>query len=94
MRIILCCGEHGRGILIGEVEAAPNPGQPVELRDARMVLRWHEDCGGLLGLAARGPRNEWTRITCAVPRVVETVWREWVEVTPVAAEEIDRWPAY
>jgi len=94
MRIILCCGERGQAIVVGEVLAEPVAGQPVELRDARMVLRWHEDCGGLFGLAARGPRDEWTRITRSVPRVVETVWQEWVEVTPVAAEEIDRWPAY
>lgn len=94
MKIILCCGAHGRAVVIGDVEAEPVPGQPVELRDARMILRWHEDCGGLFGLAARGPRNEWTRITRSVPRVVETVWQEWAEVTAVAAEEIDRWPVH
>ncbi len=90
MRIMLCCGENGRAVIVGDVEAEPVAGEPVDLRDARMVLRWDAACGGLLGLAATGPRGD-TRITHAVPRTVETRWQEWVEVTPAAAAEIDGW---
>ena len=90
MRIVLCCGEHGRAVIVGDVDSAPVPGEPVEVRDARMVLRWDAACSGLLGLAAVGPRGD-TRITHAVPRVVETRWQEWVAVTDAAADALDGW---
>ena len=91
--IVLCCGEYGRAVVIGRVTSDPVPGEAVRLADARMVLYWAAECGGLLGLAARGPRGS-TRITHAVPRLVETRWQEWVEVAAGAAEEVDQWPAY
>ena len=90
--IILCCGKHGRAVVYGWVDEVPTPGEPVTLHDARMVLRWSAECGGLLGLAARGPRAG-TRITAAVPRTQETRWQEWVECTPEGQEAIDAWPA-
>jgi len=92
LNIILCCGRDGQVILIGTATKRPVPGEPVELRDARMVLYWSRECGGLLGLAARGPKTS-TRITHAVPRVMETVWQEWVEMTPEAVEAMRSWPA-
>lgn len=92
MRIILCAGEHGRAVLIGDVAEEPTPGEPVRLTDARMVLQWSAECGGLLGLAARGPRTT-TRITHAVPVVVETRWQEYIALTDEASAEVDRWPA-
>jgi len=92
MKIILCAGSNGKAVIIGDVDAAPVPGEPVDLQNARMVLYWARECGGLLGLAATGPAED-TRITHAVPRVVETVWQEWVEVTPEAGERIDQWSA-
>ena len=91
-KIILCCGPNGRAVLIGNVEFDPVPGEAVRLTDARMVLYWSEDCGGLLGLAAKGPKGA-TRITAAVPSVVDTSWQEYVEMTPEAAERVDQWPA-
>jgi len=90
--VILCCGDHGRAIVIGDVTRLPTPGKPVRLTNARMVLYWSKECGGLLGLAANGPKAD-TRITPAVPSVCETVWQEYVEVSPDAAEEIAKWPA-
>lgn len=91
-RIILCAGENGRAVLIGEVDREPVPGKAVKLHDARMVLYWDAACGGLLGLAAKGPRGG-TRITEPVPATVATVWREWVAVTEVSASEVDKWAA-
>ncbi len=92
MKIILCAGKNGRAVLIGDVPRAPTAGKPVTLKSARMVLHWSEKCGGLLGLAAGGPKPG-TRITAAVPRVCETVWQEWVEMTADAAAGVDRWEA-
>jgi hypothetical protein len=89
--IILCAGKNGSAVLVGQVSKLPVPGEPVTLKNARMVIYWAAECGGLLGLAAQGPQGK-TRITHAVPRVVETVWHEWVEVTQEAATEIDAWP--
>lgn len=90
--IMLCAGQSGRAVLIGEVSKLPRAGQPVTLRNARMVLYWASQCGGLLGLATRGPAGE-TRITAAVPATCETVWQEWIEMTPRAADGVARWPA-
>ena len=92
MKIILCAGANGRAVLIGDVPRAPTPGKPVTLKNARMVLYWSEECGGLLGLAAGGPKKG-TRITAAVPRTCETVWQEWTEMTSDAAAGVDQWDA-
>lgn len=92
MKIILCCGANGRAVIIGDVARYPTPDKPVTLRNARMVLYWAEECGGLLGLGGKGPKGK-TRITHAVPRTTEKVWQEAVECTKEAAEEMDKWPA-
>ena len=89
--IILCCGEHGRAVVYGYVEREPVPGEPVELRRARMLLRW-VGTGGLFGVAAEGPADG-SRLTVAVARVVETRWQEWLAVTPGAADRMDTWTA-
>ncbi len=91
-RIILCCGANGRAVIIGDVDKKPVKGQAVTLHNARMVLYWHERCGGLLGMAANGPRGS-TRITAAIPWTTETVWQEACAVSAKAAKEIDAWPA-
>jgi hypothetical protein len=91
MQILSCCGANGRAVVFGTVAEKPVPGQPVELTDARMVLYWSTACGGLFGLAAKGPK-EGTRITETVPLVVETCWQEWIEVTPEAAKALADWP--
>lgn len=90
--ILLCAGQNGRAVLFGYVDSEPVPGQPVTLRDARMILYWARECGGLLGLAARGPAGD-TRITPAVPQTTETVWQEWTQCTQAAAEAVNAWPA-
>lgn len=89
--VILCAGESGRSVIYGRVEELPVPGQPVTLRDARMVIYWSSECGGLFGLAAGGPKTT-TRITRAVPSTCETRWQEYTEITPEAAAALDGWP--
>jgi hypothetical protein len=89
--IILCVGEHGRAVVYGRVETDPEPGQPVTLHGARMVLYWSNECGGLFGLAAGGPKTS-TRITRAVERTTATRWTEWLAVSEEAAAALDGWP--
>ena len=92
MRIILCAGENGRAVVIGTVRKNPIPGEPVVMTDARMVLYWDSECGGLFGFAANGPKGR-TRITAPIPSLTETAWKQAITVTNQAAEEIDKWPA-
>lgn len=84
--IILCCGTNGRALVYGYVQSDPVPGQPVRLERARMVLYYPS--GGTFGLAAAGPPKQ-ARVTNAVAEVVETVWQEWLSVTPQAAGVFD-----
>jgi len=91
-RIILCTGNNGRAVLIGDVAKEPKAGEPVTLTRARMVLYWDAQCGGLLGLAANGPKGG-TRITASVSKTVATKWQEWCSVSATSAKEIDSWPA-
>lgn len=90
--IILCAGANGRAVIYGRVSRKPAPGKPVTLTGARMVLYWDQECGGLFGLAAKGPKGK-TRMTHSVPSTTETAWQETIEVTPEAAAEIEAWPA-
>ena len=90
--IILCAGMNGRAVIIGKVFTDPVPGQPVHLHDARMVLYWAAECGGLFGLASRGPRGA-TKITAPIPEIVEPVWQEWMALTDASAREVEKWPA-
>lgn len=89
---IVCCGTNGRAVLIGESEVEPVAGQPITLTNARMVLYWSSECGGLLGLAANGPKSS-TRITASVERHGDECVRQWVAVSDAARKEIDAWPA-
>jgi len=89
--IILCCGEHGRGVVYGRVDTEPEAGKPVKLHNARMILYWSGECGGLFGLAHKGPKTS-TRLTATVDEVIETVWQEWLAVSDEAAKIIEEWP--
>lgn len=77
---------------MGEVDEMPKPGEAVTIRNARMILYWDSSCGGLLGLAAKGPSGD-TRITHAVPQVADYC-RQAVEVSYSAVEKINTWEAY
>ena len=89
---VVCCGANGRAVLVGESESEPVAGQPIRMTNARMILYWDAACGGLLGLAARGPRGG-TRITAAVSSHGDECVHQWVAVSPEARKEIDSWPA-
>lgn len=89
---IVCCGPNGRAVLVGRSETEPIAGQAFSLMDARMVLYWDRACGGLLGLAAKGPKGD-TRITAAVRRHGDECARQWLEVSDAAAAAIDGWRA-
>jgi hypothetical protein len=89
---IVCCGPYGRAVLIGECDQEPVTGQPIVLHNARMVLYWDAECGGLLGLAANGPKGN-TRITAAVTKHGDDCVKQWVAVSPEAQEEINTWKA-
>jgi hypothetical protein len=88
--VIVCGGKTGKCVIYGYVDTLPVVDQPVEMHDARMVIRWAT--AGLFDLAVRGPRGN-TRITAAVPWVIDTC-RQALSVTPVAAAAIDAWRAF
>ena len=90
--IILCATPSGRAVVYGRVESDPVPGEPVKLYDARMILRWDAECGGLFGLAASGPKGD-TRITASIPETVATEWAQYLAVTDEAAKKIAAWEA-
>tara|TARA_Y100001951_G_scaffold33199_2_gene26191 strand:- start:48825 stop:49055 length:231 start_codon:yes stop_codon:yes gene_type:complete len=70
----------------------PEAGKPIKLRNARMVLYWSSECGGLFGLAANGPKTN-TRITAAVETHEDISVKQWVKVSPEAAKLIAEWKA-
>ena len=86
--IILCAGQHGRALVYGYVAQEPEPGRPVRLERARMILYYPN--GGTFGLASVGPPAE-SRVTHAVDVTVETVWQEWLAVSEQAAKVLDGW---
>jgi hypothetical protein len=88
--VIVCGGKEGQACIYGYVDALPIPEQSVTIYDARMILSWHQDCGGLLGLAANGPKSI-TRITSAVPST-GCICRQFVQVSETGAEAINAWP--
>lgn len=87
---LVCCGKNGRAVLIGESESEPVAGQPITLTNARMVIYWDAECGGLLGLAANGPKGR-TRITASVARHGDECVRQWVAVSEAARRVIESW---
>lgn len=86
--ILLCAGTHGRALVYGYVDDEPQPGQPVRLERARMVLYYPS--GGTFGLCSGGPPDG-SRVTSAVDVVVETSWQEWLSVSTEAARKFDGW---
>lgn len=89
--IILCVGSPGRAVVFGWVAQLPEPGEPVTLYDARMVLRFA--ARGLFGLASLGPSGD-TRLTARVDWTTARVWSEALAVSPEAAAALAAWPVY
>ena len=92
MKVIICGGATGRAVIYGEVDEFPQAEMPVTIRNARMVLRWDEQCGGLLGLSQVGPKGD-TRLTRTVGQVSDTA-RQALAVSDEAATAINAWPDY
>ena len=88
-QIILCAGKDGRALVYGTVETLPEPGQPVELTDACMVIYYPS--GGAFGLAVVGPPSG-SKVTRSVPLVVETVWQEYMLCKPAAVNAFEAAP--
>lgn len=92
MKVIVCTGANaGRAVIYGDVSKKPTPGEMVEVKNARMILRW--DKLGLFGLAAKGPVGD-TRITHAVKKTGALKCHEWLTVSEEAAKAIDSWEDY
>lgn len=90
---IVCCGTNGRAVIVGECEHEPVCGEPIKLRNARMVLYWPAACGGLFGLATDGPRDG-LRLTQPVDTTATEVVRQWLTVSDESVEQLRQWPAY
>lgn len=87
---IICTGTSGRAVVYGYSETEPVPGNPFHLKRARMVISWSAECGGLLGLAKKGPQTS-TRLTAIVSETGGDDVKQWVAVD--ASEAMDAWPA-
>ena len=87
---IVCGGSTGRAVLVGQSETEPEVGKSFKLYGARMILFWARECGGLLGLAASGPKGD-TRITAPVEFAADEVAHQVLGVSDEAAAAIDAW---
>ena len=85
--VIVCAGENGRAVIYGHSDRVPDPGEDVRLNNARMVIRWGNQCGGLFGLASNGPGSD-TRLTRVVSETTCTV-RQALSVSKDAAKKLD-----
>ena len=56
---IICTGKHGRLVLIGlmDPKKAKAGKKKYKMENARCLVRWSAECGGLLGFAANGPKD-------------------------------------
>ena len=87
---IICT--DGEDVIFGFADKRPKVGSATTIYEARMILRWPTEHGGLFGLAANGPTGD-TRITSSV-KMTGNVPRRWLSVSPVAAKEIGKWPDF
>ena len=88
--VIVCGGELGRAVIFGYAKRLPKAKESCTIYDARMVLRWDEKCGGLFGLAAKGPVGE-TKVTSTVEQVND-IWQQALTVSDFAANSFLEWP--
>lgn len=81
---------YSAGVHVGIV--ASIDGTAVTLRDAVRVWRWR-GANTLHELAARGPAEEWTRISDRVPSILLTQSIEVIPIEPAAIGRFEpRWP--
>ena len=89
--IILCAGESGQAVVYGYVDQLPEDSRPVTVYNARMVIYWAAECGGIFGLAANGPQGK-TKITAVVEATQTTVWKQFIVVSKKAEKLLNEWP--
>lgn len=77
-------GNQGQYVAVGESWSDLEPGKPIALQNACVVLGWEAEPAGLVGLATLGPQGKSLRVTPTVPYLVITTWAEGLEVTPSA----------
>jgi hypothetical protein len=87
--VIVCGGQTGRAVIFGWGDEIPEPETICTVYDARMVLYWPQECQGLLGLAADGPKKG-LRLTSTVPMVKDTA-RQIVAVSKEAGKDLRSW---
>lgn len=90
---IVCCGTNGRAVIVGACETEPVCGEPITIRNARMILYWPSKCGGLFGLASNGPK-EGLRLTESVEATATEVVRQWLTVSDDVWKRLREWPAF
>lgn len=65
--VVVTTDRRKRGVFSGILAEQDNDAHRVVLTDIRMCVEWSKATRGVLGLAARGPR-EGSRVTVAAPR--------------------------
>lgn len=83
---VLVTTEH-RGVFFGHVKDQDNLPAEITLTGARNCIYWSADCGGFLGLAAKGPTKG-----CRIgTRVDELTLFKITSVTPVTDDAAQAW---
>ena len=76
-----------RGVFFGHVKQQDDLPAEITLTGARNCIYWSADCGGFLGLAAKGPTAN-----CKIgTRVDELTLFKVTSVTPVSDEAVAAW---
>lgn len=76
-----------RGIFFGYIKDDKQLPQQITLTEARNCISWSSDCGGFLGLAAKGPSTQ-----CKIGTEVDVITLYKItSVTPVTVEASEKW---
>lgn len=76
-----------RGVFFGQVKDDKSLPKEIVLKNARNCIYWSSDCGGFLGLAAKGPTSG-----CRIgTKVDEITLYDITSVTPVSEEAAEKW---
>ena len=86
MKAVLVTTEF-RGVFFGYIEDNSKLPEEITLTDVRNGIYWPSDCGGFLGLAAKGP----TRGCKIGAKVSGITLYKITSVTPVSEEAVKAW---
>lgn len=76
-----------RGVFYGEIKDDKKLPKEITLKNVRNCIYWSSDCGGFLGLAAKGPTQG-----CKIgTKVSELKVYNVTSVTPVEKDAIEKW---